>query len=165
MRISDWISDVCSSDLRLPLALNLGEGGNGLLELALADLADAKSCKRKLRINACNAERLGVVFFSLGHLAIVEEGIAGRDHSAQPGVGGPGIALESGQIRAVCGKAPGGYTQRIGYEDVILADPALGITVLNHGFDFLGQAAGIGSLDILDIFEFLGHGANPEGKA
>src|SRR3546814_11331680 len=41
MRISDWSSDVCSSDLGEPLGLAVGAGEGDLDILARADVADA----------------------------------------------------------------------------------------------------------------------------
>src|SRR3546814_7113699 len=55
MRISDWSSDVCSSDLRQDLALEVRAAGE-LLEWQLEDLGDFAVVDMQLRLNVDDAD-------------------------------------------------------------------------------------------------------------
>src|SRR3546814_19074724 len=59
MRISDWSSDVCSSDLMTASAMTPGEESEAILELAEMRLGESRSrCVRSAIQKACTSEAM-----------------------------------------------------------------------------------------------------------
>src|SRR3546814_4432534 len=91
MRISDWSSDVCSSDLRLPVAVDQGEAGLRLLAVG------RYAAPLEVPLELLGDARLG---FDLVALAAERGDEAGQADVAQPAVIGSNLRKQDALARA-----------------------------------------------------------------
>src|SRR3546814_20700570 len=111
MRISDWSSDVCSSDLRIDMADLAGDGATeyaARLQAALRDpmFTDLDLPKLQSEDVATNFPGMTEAFLRL-YTAYQEEQLAIADRDAQPPRGGDGNARRTDAVAEEVGRASG----------------------------------------------------------